>query len=90
MTDEGHAPRTSSAIKVMTYKNAKAGDPEIPMWSIEDIGADAESCGLKGSPTKVKQIESVVLAGQELVMIDNTDEGINHLMHSLIADHTLG
>jgi len=90
MTDEGHAPRTSSAIKVMTYKNTKAGDPEIPLWSIEHIGADFESCGLKGSPTKVKQIESVVLKAQELQMIENSDSGLNHLMHSLIADHTLG
>ena len=90
MTDEGHSPRTSSAIKVMTFKNTKAGDKEIPLWDIDFIGADVEACGLKGSPTKVKKIESVVLKSEELQMIENTDEGINGLMHTLIADHTLG
>jgi electron transfer flavoprotein beta subunit len=90
MTDEGHAPRTSSAIKVMTYKNAVAGNKEIPIWDIEAIGADVEACGLKGSPTKVKKIESIVLTANELQMIENTDEGLNGLMHTLITDHTLG
>ncbi len=90
LTDEGHAPRTSSAIKVMTYKNSKAGSPEIPLWDIEMIGADILSCGLKGSPTKVKAIESVVLKAEDLQMIDNTSEGINDLIHNLITDHTLG
>jgi electron transfer flavoprotein beta subunit len=90
MTDEGHSPRTSSAIRVMTYKNTKAGDKEIPLWDIDFIGADVEACGLKGSPTKVKAIESVVLTSEDLQMIENTDEGIHGLMHTLITDHTLG
>ena len=90
MTDEGHPPRTPSAIKIMTFKKAKAGDSIIPLWNIDAIGAEAEACGLKGSPTKVKKIESVVLKSQELQMIENTNEGINSLVQTLIKDHTLG
>ncbi len=90
LTDEGHAPRTSSAKKVMTYKNSKAGDKDILQWDIDAIGADFQSCGLKGSPTKVKAIESVVLKSEELQMIENSVEGINGLIHNLITDHTLG
>ncbi len=90
LTDEGFAPRTSSAKKVMSYKNAKAGSNEIPLWDIETIGADVEACGLKGSPTKVKAIESVVLLSDELKMIENSEKGINELVHTLITEHILG
>lgn len=90
LTDEGYTPRASSAIRVMTYKNATAGDSAIPIWDIETIGAEVESCGLKGSPTKVKKIQSIVLKGTELQMVENNDDGINGLMHTLITDHTLG
>lgn len=45
---------------------------------------------MAGSPTKVKAIQSVVLAGGEAKKIEPTTEGINALIHELIADHTLG
>ena len=55
-----------------------------------EAGADLERTGLKGSPTKVKQIMSVVLKGGNFKKIEPTEEGINSLMHELIEDHTLG
>jgi len=55
-----------------------------------EAGADLERTGLKGSPTKVKQIMSVVLKGGTFKKIEPTEEGINSLMHELIEDHTLG
>ncbi len=54
------------------------------------VGADLNRIGLAGSPTKVKNIQSVVLAGGEAKEIAPTAEGINCLIHELIADHTLG
>ena len=62
----------------------------IHLWDIEALGADVESCGLAGSPTKVKKIESVVLKAGEIKMVENTDEGVSSMVHDLIADHTLG
>ncbi|HCM27769.1 MAG: electron transfer flavoprotein subunit beta [Treponema sp. GWB1_62_6] len=62
----------------------------LQLWDIEAIKADPEQCGLSGSPTKVKKIESVVLVSQEIKMVENTEEAVAKMVHELIADHTLG
>ena len=62
----------------------------IHEFSAEDVGADTERIGLKGSPTKVKKIESVVLTGADFKNIEPTEAGVNALIHELIEDHTLG
>jgi electron transfer flavoprotein beta subunit len=62
----------------------------IFLWDIGAIGADAQNCGLAGSPTKVKTIESVVLTSGETRMIENTYDAIAGMVHDLIVDHTLG
>jgi electron transfer flavoprotein beta subunit len=62
----------------------------IREWDVAAINADPEQCGLAGSPTKVKQIQSVVLTAGDLKQVGNTDEGINGLVHELIADHIIG
>jgi electron transfer flavoprotein beta subunit len=61
----------------------------IPEWGTQDIDADLEQCGLKGSPTKVKKIESVIVAGTEHVAVEPTEPAIAGLMKQLIEDHTL-
>ena len=35
----------------------------IKTLTMDDLDVDAERCGIKGSPTKVYKVESVVLAG---------------------------
>ena len=62
----------------------------ISLWDINAIKADPESCGLAGSPTKVKTIDLVVLKSEDIRMIENTDEAVSDMVHELIADHTLG
>ena len=62
----------------------------ISLWDINTINADPESCGLAGSPTKVKTIDMVVLKSDDTRMIENTDEAIGDMVHELISDHTLG
>ena len=59
-------------------------------WNAAKINADIERIGLKGSPTKVKKIQSVVLTASNVVSIDPTEQGIKKLIHELIEDHTLG
>ncbi len=54
------------------------------------INADPGRIGFPGSPTKVKQVMSVVLTAGEVKQIPPTDEGISLLIHELISDHTLG
>ncbi len=59
-------------------------------WSAADVNADIEQCGLSGSPTKVKKIESVVFQAKENKTIDDSDNQIEELMIELITNHTIG
>jgi electron transfer flavoprotein beta subunit len=64
----------------------------IPMalWDIAAINAAPLQCGLSGSPTKVKHIDSVVLTAADIRYIDPGEAGISELIHGLITDHTFG
>ncbi len=72
--------------KKVEQKNNQA----INLWDINAINADPESCGLAGSPTKVKKIESVILVSADIRMIENSQDAIAGMVHELIVDHTLG
>jgi electron transfer flavoprotein beta subunit len=62
----------------------------IKLWDSAEIGAGAEECGLAGSPTKVKKIESVVLEAGEFKNIENSDEGLSELVKELMDEHIIG
>ena len=49
-----------------------------------------EALGLRGSPTRVKEIESVVLAQSEARMVEPDEAGVAALVHELIEEHILG
>ena len=89
-TEEGETPRPASAIKTMTFKRQAPGAEPMALWGISDINADPAQCGLNGSPTKVKHINSVVLTAADIRYIDPGEAGVNELIHDLIADHTFG
>ncbi len=63
---------------------------EIGEWNAQTVEADLNQCGLAGSPTKVKGIESVVFTAKEARKIENTDEALEDLVKELIANHTIG
>jgi electron transfer flavoprotein beta subunit len=62
----------------------------IPTLTADDLHIDVARCGIKGSPTKVYAIESVVLGGSEPVKIDNTRAGMLSLIDTLMEDRILG
>lgn len=68
----------------------KAKNLLIHEWDAAKIKADVNRIGLKGSPTKVKRIENVVLKADKVVSIEPTEAGISGLIRELIEDHTLG
>ncbi|GAB4279334.1 MAG: electron transfer flavoprotein subunit beta/FixA family protein [Candidatus Rifleibacteriota bacterium] len=68
----------------------KAKNLWIHEWDAARIQADVNRIGLKGSPTKVKKIENVVLKASKVVSVEPTEAGINGLIRELIEDHTLG
>jgi electron transfer flavoprotein beta subunit len=62
----------------------------IQLWDHEEIEAIVEQCGLAGSPTKVKKIESVVLEAGEFKNIENTPAGLGTLIQELMHEHIIG
>lgn len=60
------------------------------LWDLDSINADPERCGLDGSPTKVKEIENIVLETKDIKNIENTEAGIKSLIHELLNDHIIG
>jgi electron transfer flavoprotein beta subunit len=62
----------------------------IPTLTADDLHIDVARCGIKGSPTKVYAVESVVLGGSEPVRIDNTRAGMISLIDTLMEDRILG
>ena len=61
----------------------------IKLWSVADIDASPEQCGLSGSPTKVKEIESVILGAKDVKHIENSKSGYETLINELSAEHIL-
>ncbi len=86
----GNAEYLDAGKLVEDEKRLKEKNLWIYEWNAEKIKAKVERIGLKGSPTKVKKIESVVLTASEVVSIEPTNAGITKLIHELIEDHTLG
>ncbi len=62
----------------------------IPTLTTDDLDVDVKRCGLRGSPTKVRKIESVVLGGSEHEKIAPTQEGMLGLVEKLMDDHIFG
>ncbi|MCK9179868.1 MAG: electron transfer flavoprotein subunit beta/FixA family protein [Bacteroides sp.] len=62
----------------------------IPEWSVEDVKADVEQCGLSGSPTKVKAIENIVFQAKESKTLSSSDKEVEELIVELLANHTIG
>ena len=70
--------RPRNAKLLMSHKRA-----HIETWSAADIEADIAQCGLAGSPTRVKAVESIVLTAKESRVMGTSDEEIENLMKSL-------
>lgn len=62
----------------------------LEQWSLDDIHADLNRCGLAGSPTKVFRVQAIVLTKEGYTEIPPTEEGIHRLIHELVVDRTLG
>jgi electron transfer flavoprotein beta subunit len=62
----------------------------IETWGAEDINADLMRIGITGSPTKVKKVENVVLAGRDLKLFPADDAGVRDLVMELIDERTFG
>ena len=71
------------------HRMLRLAKEEVRMMGADDIDADFERLGMKGSPTKVKKIENVVLAHKESVVLAPTEAALSELSASLISAHIL-
>lgn len=62
----------------------------ISTWTVEDINAEEEKCGLKGSPTQVYKVENVVLTSPERKRYAPTKADLDKLIAELVGDHIFG
>lgn len=88
-----HAKTTTERqAEDLDYTNLFDSRPYLNLaeWSVNDVNADIKQCGLSGSPTKVKKIESVVFQAKESKTFQDSDQEIEELMVELITNHTIG
>ncbi|HKB86056.1 MAG TPA: electron transfer flavoprotein subunit beta/FixA family protein [Ignavibacteriaceae bacterium] len=62
----------------------------IKTQTTDDLDVDPERCGVKGSPTKVYKVESVVLAGGNHARVEPTKTALSGLIDQLMNDHIFG
>jgi electron transfer flavoprotein beta subunit len=62
----------------------------ITEWGTEAVGADTEQLGLSGSPTKVKEIDNVILQSKEAKQLTASDRDIEALVRELLESHSIG
>jgi electron transfer flavoprotein beta subunit len=62
----------------------------IKTITTDDLDVDSDRIGIKGSPTKVYKVESVVLAGGNHTKVDPTKNGLSGLIDQLMTDHIFG
>lgn len=62
----------------------------IHQYGAADIAADLEQIGMKGSPTMVKTVKSIVFTAKESKKLSGSDADIDSLMGELIANSTIG
>jgi electron transfer flavoprotein beta subunit len=59
----------------------------VEQWDMDAIGCPEEGCGMKGSPTRVKNVDSVQLVSEEHKRVEPTTEGLSALVQELIDEH---
>ena len=62
----------------------------LTQWSVADVDGDASQCGMSGSPTKVKEVQSIAFQAKESKTMDGSDENINNLIVELLNDKIIG
>ncbi len=87
--ENGTVPFPTAPLSQMAEAMAELG-LLIEQWSLDDIAADLNRCGLAGSPTKVHRVQAIVLTKEGYSEVAPTDEGVTQLVHELVVDRTLG
>ncbi len=63
---------------------------EIPVIGFCDMAVNPDYIGLSGSPTRVKEIHSVVFKSIETKEYEANQTGMNQMMKELVSEHIIG
>jgi len=101
VTTEANSPRYPNCRKMLQFFRADLEDNFdeidrplavendwiIPTYTMEDLELDEDRCGLKGSPTKVHKIKSIMLKGGDLKMYGTEATDIRQLARDIMKDY---
>ena len=62
----------------------------LTQWSVSDVDGDPQQCGMSGSPTKVKEVQSIAFQAKESKTLTAKDEDINALIQELLNEKIIG
>ncbi|MBL7067330.1 MAG: electron transfer flavoprotein subunit beta/FixA family protein [Candidatus Marinimicrobia bacterium] len=98
ITSQVNTPRYPNCRRMLQYFRADVKDNfsnselstavangwVIPTYSLDDLKLDEERCGLKGSPTKVHKIKSIMLKGGDLKIYGTGQTDIKQLVRDIM------
>ncbi len=59
---------------------------QLTQWSVADVDGDPSQCGMSGSPTKVKEVQSIAFQAKESKHLTSADTDIEGLIKELLND----
>lgn len=62
----------------------------LNQWSVADVQADPEQCGLSGSPTKVKTVQNIVFQAKESKTLTGSDADVESVIKELLNEKIIG
>ncbi len=62
----------------------------LTQWSVADVDGDPSQCGMSGSPTKVKEVQSIAFQAKESKTLTGADADIEGLIVELLNDKIIG
>ena len=71
------------------HRLLKLANKEVRFLNADDVDPDLSRLGLKGSPTKVKKIDNIVLSHKESQQVAATPEALSQLMSTLSKEHII-
>lgn len=86
---EANTPRFPNCRRMLRFFRVDMNDGSgvIPVMNMDDLGLEEERCGLKGSPTRVHKIKSIMLKGGELKMYGTDATDIRQLVRDIMKDY---
>jgi electron transfer flavoprotein beta subunit len=62
----------------------------LTQWSVADVDGDPSQCGMSGSPTKVKEVQSIAFQAKESKSLTAADGDIEGLIKELLDEKIIG